>query len=121
MALPQEGGTANPTSVPSVAAPTVNRITNSIILLIMTLVCVVLAGFDKNLGRILAVFMGGILLLWVMGPGEGYIQKWIAPLSEKTSLWILSLFLLALIKMILVVAGMFIVLVVVISASFTMV
>lgn len=84
--IPEGGGAANPTSAPSVSAPTVNRVTNSIILLIMTLVCVVLAGFDRNLGRILAVFMGGIMLLWVIGPGDGYIQKWIAPLTEKTSL-----------------------------------
>src|SRR5271163_3822592 len=100
MAVIPEGGAANPTSKASVAAPTVNRVTNSIILLIMTLVCVVLAGFDKNLGRILAVFMGGIMLLWVIGPGEGYIGKWLGPLTEKTSLWMLSLFLPALIKMI---------------------
>ena len=84
MAVIPEGG-ANPTSKASVAAPTVNRVTNSIILLIMTLVCVVLAGFDKNLGRILAVFMGGIMLLWIIGPGEGYIQKWVTPLGDKTT------------------------------------
>jgi hypothetical protein len=85
MALPGEGGTANPASAPSVSAPTVNRVTNAIILIIMTLVCVVLAGFDKNLGRILAVFMGGVMLLWIIGPGDGYIEKWIAPLTEKTA------------------------------------
>jgi hypothetical protein len=85
MALPQEGGTANPTSAPSVSAPSVNRITNGIILLIMTLICVVLAGFDKNLGRILAVFMGGVFLIWMLGPGEGYIVKWLAPLGGQTS------------------------------------
>jgi hypothetical protein len=85
VAVIPEGGTANSAAVPSVSAPTVNRVTNSIILLVMTLVCVVLAGFDRNLGRILAVFMGGIMLLWLIGPGDGYIQKWIAPLTEKTS------------------------------------
>ena len=78
MALPGEGG-------PSVAAPTVNRITNAVILIVMTLICAVLAGFDKNLGRILAVFMGGVLLIWVIGPGEGYIAKWVAPLGDKTT------------------------------------
>jgi hypothetical protein len=93
MALPEEGGTSNPASSPSVSAPTVNRVTNAIILIIMTLVCVVLAGFDKNLGRILAVFMGGVMLLWIIGPGDGYIEKWIAPLTEKTaSLWLTSTF-----------------------------
>jgi hypothetical protein len=85
MALPEEGGTANPTSKPSVAAPTVNRVSNAVILIIMTLVCTVLAGFDRNLGRILAVFMGGVLLIWILGPGEGYISKWVAPLNQKTS------------------------------------
>ena len=85
MALPEEGGTPNPTSKPSVATPTVNRITNAIILIIMTLICTVLAGFDKNVGRILAVFMGGVLLIWLIGPGEGYVEKWFAPLGNKTS------------------------------------
>lgn len=85
MALPGEGAAVNPTSKPSVAKPTVNRITNALILIIMVLVCTVLAGFDKSLGRILSVFMGGVFLIWLIGPGEGYVQKWIAPLGDKTT------------------------------------
>jgi hypothetical protein len=70
----------NITSVPSVTAPTINRITTAIIIIIMILVCVVLAGFDENLGRILVVFMSGVFMIWLLGPGEGLIGDWLGKL-----------------------------------------
>ena len=66
-------------SVPSVSAPTITRITNAIVILIMILVITVVAGFDDRLGDILVVFMSGVLLMWFLGPGSGELQAWINP------------------------------------------
>lgn len=71
----------NPTATPSVAKPTLDRIASAIVIIIMVLVCVVLAGFNVDLGKILAVFLSGVFLIWLIGPGEGYVQKWLAPLG----------------------------------------
>jgi hypothetical protein len=51
------------------------------IIIIMILVCVVLAGFDENLGRILVVFFSGVFLIWLLGPGEGLVGDWLGKLN----------------------------------------
>jgi hypothetical protein len=78
---PQTAPPKNPTSAASVSAPSLQKVTNAIIVIIMVLVITVMAGFDKNLGRLLTVFMSGVALMWLIGPGYQDIKKWIAPIS----------------------------------------
>ena len=53
-----------------------DKIAAGVVIIGGVLALTIFAGMSEELGKVLVIFMLGILLLWVMGPGSALIKKW---------------------------------------------
>jgi len=53
-----------------------DKVTGGIIVIGGVFVLAIVAGASKSMGKIALVFMVGVLFIWLMTSGMGFITKW---------------------------------------------
>lgn len=58
------------------AQPTTDKVTGGVVVIGGIFILAIVAGASRSVGKIAIAFMAGVLFIWLMTSGVGFLNKW---------------------------------------------